>query len=66
MSQPRVLSSDIPAAGRCLGSCREQIKLHDLNKGNGQYKKKRNIYNIIQYEYKGKQPRFIARFETGH
>ena len=63
MSQPRVLSSDIPAAGRCLGSCREQIKLHDLNKGKGQYKKG-EIY--IQYEYKGKQPRFIARFETGH
>ena len=41
MSQPRVLSSDIPAAGRCLGSCREQIKLHDLNKGKGQYKKKK-------------------------
>ena len=42
----------------------EQIKLHDLNKGKGQYKKKEEIY--IQNEYKGKQPRFIARFETGH
>ena len=46
-----------------MGSCREQIKLHDLNKGKGQYKKE-EIY--IQYEYKGKQPRFIAHFETGH
>ena len=44
---------------------REQIKLHDLNKGKGQYKKKEK-YIYIQYEYKGKQPRFIARFETGH
>ena len=44
---------------------REQIKLHDLNKGKGQYKKKEK-YIYIQYEYKGKQPRLIARFETGH
>ena len=46
-----------------MGSCREQIKLHDLNKEKGQYKKG-EIY--IQYESKGKQPRFIAQFETVH
>ena len=46
-----------------MGSCREQIKLHDLNKEKGQYKKRR-IY--VQYEYKGKQPRFITHFETVH
>ena len=51
-----------------MGSCREQLKLHDLNKGKGQKNKKKkgekDIYNTRQY--KGKKPRFIAHFETGH